>query len=161
LCFQRAATALIDAAGTLARSGAGAVQDSPMGICELLKGKREQVLKLAAKNGAHNVRVCGSMARGEAGRRAISTFCWNLRTVAACSTYRTCGRNSKRCWRASRSRRIEQVVPQPAPFHPVVPAASLTHQIPPHRPQFVPRRRQSMREPCTISRERLTTPVTP
>ncbi len=33
----------------------------------LLKGNREEILKLAAKHGAYNVRVFGSLARGEAG----------------------------------------------------------------------------------------------
>ncbi len=36
-------------------------------IDRLLKGKREEILKLAAKHGAYNVRVFGSVARGEAG----------------------------------------------------------------------------------------------
>ncbi len=38
-----------------------------MGIEELLKEKREEILKIAAKHGAHNVRVFGSVARDEAG----------------------------------------------------------------------------------------------
>lgn len=38
-----------------------------MGIDELLKEKREDVLRLAAKHGARDVRVFGSVARGEAG----------------------------------------------------------------------------------------------
>jgi predicted nucleotidyltransferase len=38
-----------------------------MGIEELLKNKREEILKIAAKHGAYNVRVFGSIARGEAG----------------------------------------------------------------------------------------------
>ena len=33
----------------------------------LLKEKREEILRLAAKHGAYNVRVFGSVARGEAG----------------------------------------------------------------------------------------------
>ena len=37
-----------------------------MGIDELLKEKREEILRAAAKHGAHNVRVFGSVARGEA-----------------------------------------------------------------------------------------------
>jgi hypothetical protein len=37
-----------------------------MGIDELLVGKREEVLRIAARHGAHNVRVFGSGARGEA-----------------------------------------------------------------------------------------------
>lgn len=38
-----------------------------MGIDELLKDKREEILRLAAKHGARDVRVFGSVARGEAG----------------------------------------------------------------------------------------------
>lgn len=38
-----------------------------MDIDDLLKMKREDILRLAAKHGARNVRVFGSAARGEAG----------------------------------------------------------------------------------------------
>lgn len=38
-----------------------------MGIDELLEAKREQILQIAAKHGARNVRVFGSVAHGEAG----------------------------------------------------------------------------------------------
>jgi uncharacterized protein len=38
-----------------------------MTLEELLKDKREAILNIAAKRGAHNVRVFGSAARGEAG----------------------------------------------------------------------------------------------
>lgn len=37
-----------------------------MGVEELLKDRREDILRLAAQHGAHNVRVFGSVARGEA-----------------------------------------------------------------------------------------------
>ncbi|HAA30734.1 MAG TPA: DNA polymerase subunit beta [Cyanobacteria bacterium UBA8553] len=37
-----------------------------MGIDELLREKREDILQIAAKHGAYNVRVFGSVARGEA-----------------------------------------------------------------------------------------------
>lgn len=37
-----------------------------MGIETLLQDKRDQVIKLAARHGALNVRVFGSVARGEA-----------------------------------------------------------------------------------------------
>ncbi|MBI4759206.1 MAG: nucleotidyltransferase family protein [Chloroflexi bacterium] len=37
-----------------------------MGIDELLKEKREDILRIAAQHGARNVRVFGSAARGEA-----------------------------------------------------------------------------------------------
>ena len=38
-----------------------------MGIEELLQSKRQDILRLAEKHGAHNVRVFGSVLRGEAG----------------------------------------------------------------------------------------------
>lgn len=37
-----------------------------MGIDELLNEKREEIIAIAAKHGAFNVRVFGSVARGEA-----------------------------------------------------------------------------------------------
>ena len=38
-----------------------------MGMDELLKEKRQDILRLAARHGAYNVRVFGSVVRGEAG----------------------------------------------------------------------------------------------
>jgi hypothetical protein len=38
-----------------------------MGVDEILKAEREEILRIAARYGAHNVRVFGSVARGEAG----------------------------------------------------------------------------------------------
>jgi hypothetical protein len=35
-------------------------------IEELLKSKRQEILAIAAKHGVHNVRIFGSVARGEA-----------------------------------------------------------------------------------------------
>jgi len=35
-------------------------------VYEVLKAKREEIIAVAAKRGAHNVRVFGSVARGEA-----------------------------------------------------------------------------------------------
>jgi predicted nucleotidyltransferase len=37
-----------------------------MGIAEFLKYKRAEILRLAHEHGAHNVRIFGSVARGEA-----------------------------------------------------------------------------------------------
>jgi len=37
-----------------------------MSICELLQEKREEILRIAAQHGAFNVRIFGSVARGEA-----------------------------------------------------------------------------------------------
>ncbi len=36
-------------------------------VAKLLKEKREEILLIAAKRGAHNIRVFGSIARGNAG----------------------------------------------------------------------------------------------
>jgi len=41
-----------------------------MGIHELLKVKREEILGIAAKHGARNVRIFGSVARGQAGAQS-------------------------------------------------------------------------------------------
>jgi predicted nucleotidyltransferase len=38
-----------------------------LGINDLLKDKRDEILRIAAEHGASNVRVFGSVARGEAG----------------------------------------------------------------------------------------------
>ena len=38
-----------------------------MGLTELLREKRPEILAIAAKHGAYNVRIFGSVARGEAG----------------------------------------------------------------------------------------------
>jgi len=37
-----------------------------MGVEEILKSKREEILRIAARHGAYNVRVFGSVARGDA-----------------------------------------------------------------------------------------------
>ena len=37
-----------------------------MSIEDLVKAKREEILKIAAKHGARNIRIFGSVARGEA-----------------------------------------------------------------------------------------------
>jgi len=41
-------------------------QETRIGIHDLLDDKREAILQLASKRGAYNVRVFGSVARGEA-----------------------------------------------------------------------------------------------
>jgi predicted nucleotidyltransferase len=38
-----------------------------MALTDLVEAKREEIIRLAAKHGAENVRVFGSPARGEAG----------------------------------------------------------------------------------------------
>ena len=38
-----------------------------MTVERLLNEKREEILRIAARHGAHNIRVFGSVARGEAG----------------------------------------------------------------------------------------------
>lgn len=45
-----------------------------MGVKELLQSKREEILRVAAKHGAHNVRIFGSVARGEANETSDVDF---------------------------------------------------------------------------------------
>ena len=45
-----------------------------MGIEALLKEKREEILRIAARHGAHNVRVFGSVARGDADDKSDVDF---------------------------------------------------------------------------------------
>ncbi len=45
-----------------------------MGVQELLQSKRDEILRIAAKHGAHNVRVFGSVARGEADEESDVDF---------------------------------------------------------------------------------------
>ena len=45
-----------------------------MGISQILRAKRKKILSLAAKHGARNVRVFGSVARGTAGRASDVDF---------------------------------------------------------------------------------------
>jgi len=45
-----------------------------MGIEELLKEKREEIIRIAAQHGAYNVRVFGSVARGEASAESDIDF---------------------------------------------------------------------------------------
>ena len=40
-------------------------EDSASSVKEILSSKREEILRIAAKHGARNVRVFGSIARGE------------------------------------------------------------------------------------------------
>ncbi len=41
-----------------------------MTIEQLVKSRREEILRVAAQHGAHNIRVFGSVARGEAGEES-------------------------------------------------------------------------------------------
>ncbi len=45
-----------------------------MRVDELLKDKRDEILKIAAKHGARNVRVFGSVVRGEADEKSDVDF---------------------------------------------------------------------------------------
>ena len=49
-----------------------------MNVAELLESKREDILRLAAKRGAYNVRVFGSAARGEADENSDVDFLVDL-----------------------------------------------------------------------------------
>lgn len=43
------------------------VYNGGMNLADLLTAKREEILDTAARHGAHNVRVFGSVARGDTG----------------------------------------------------------------------------------------------
>jgi hypothetical protein len=45
-----------------------------VGVDELLRGKREEVLRIAARHGARKVRIFGSFARGDASERSDVDF---------------------------------------------------------------------------------------
>ncbi|MGH7324355.1 MAG: nucleotidyltransferase family protein [Candidatus Rokuibacteriota bacterium] len=45
-----------------------------MSIEELRKGKREEILRIAARHGARNVRIFGSVAQGDADERSDMDF---------------------------------------------------------------------------------------
>ena len=51
-----------------------------MGIDDLLTDKREEILRIAAKHGAHNVRIFGSVARGEARPESDLDFLVDMET---------------------------------------------------------------------------------
>jgi predicted nucleotidyltransferase len=49
-----------------------------MGIEEILRNRRQEVLRIASRHGASNVRVFGSVARGEAGPKSDIDFLVDL-----------------------------------------------------------------------------------
>jgi predicted nucleotidyltransferase len=49
-----------------------------MDVNQLLREKRSAILQIAAKHGAHNVRVFGSVARGEADEQSDIDFLVDL-----------------------------------------------------------------------------------
>jgi hypothetical protein len=56
------------------KSGFGNLKEGSMGIEELLKEKREEILRIATQHGARNIRVFGSVARGEADEKSDIDF---------------------------------------------------------------------------------------
>jgi hypothetical protein len=49
-----------------------------MGVNDILKDKRDEILRLAAQHGASNVRVFGSVARGDADEKSDVDFLVDL-----------------------------------------------------------------------------------
>ena len=47
-----------------------------MTTIDLLKARRERIIQFAADHGAHNVRVFGSVARGEASSPQVTSIYW-------------------------------------------------------------------------------------
>ena len=71
---------------------------SGMTLENLLTAKREEILRLAAKRGARNVRVFGSVARGRVTPRVTLIFWWIWSPGAASWTLVDCNETSKSCW---------------------------------------------------------------
>ena len=69
-----------------------------MTLTELLGEKREEILRIAARHGATNVRVFGSVARGEAGPGSGMDFLVDVGLDGAPSFRQA-------CWLASNARR--------------------------------------------------------
>jgi predicted nucleotidyltransferase len=63
------------------KSGLGNLKEGDMGINELLKEKREEILRVATKHGARNVRIFGSTVRGEAGPESDVDFLVDVEPV--------------------------------------------------------------------------------
>ena len=61
-----------------------------MTLSELLKDKREAILQIAAKHGARNVRVFGSVARGEADEQSDIDFLVDMEPGEAFWTWAAC-----------------------------------------------------------------------
>jgi uncharacterized protein len=59
--------------------------ETRLGIQEVIGDKRDEILRLAAKHGASNVRVFGSVARGEATSESDVDFLvdWDLSRISA------------------------------------------------------------------------------
>ena len=53
-------------------------QEERTDLSDLLQEKRDQILQIAARHGAYNVRVFGSVARGEASSESDIDFLVNL-----------------------------------------------------------------------------------
>ncbi len=45
-----------------------------MNLAQLVKNKREDILRIAAERGAHNLRIFGSVARGDADEKSDIDF---------------------------------------------------------------------------------------
>ena len=54
--------------------GSGMISKTGLGINDLLQEQRSQILAIAQKHGAYNVRVFGSVARGEATQESDIDF---------------------------------------------------------------------------------------
>lgn len=55
--------------------------DQRMDIKDILQARREEILRIAAKHGARNVRVFGSVVRGEVGSDSDVDFLVDVDTV--------------------------------------------------------------------------------
>ncbi len=61
-----------------------------MDIYEKLRERRDEIRQIAAKHGARNVRVFGSVARGEADSKSDLDLLVDMEPGGACSTWEGC-----------------------------------------------------------------------
>ena len=67
-----------------------------MDIKDLLQKKRDEILRIAAKHGARNVRVFGSVVRGEADEESDIDLLVEMEPAGVCWTMRPFGLNYRR-----------------------------------------------------------------
>jgi len=66
--------------GSMTHRNQPSVGSPPMTIEQLLQEKREEILRIAASHGARNIRVFGSVARGEADDQSDIDFLVEMET---------------------------------------------------------------------------------
>ena len=72
-----------------------------MGINEVLKKKREEILRVAARHSASNIRIFGSVARGESDEKSDLDLLVTMEAGEVSWIMRLCGSNCGSSWIAT------------------------------------------------------------